>query len=61
MITIRHAKALNKANELIILLEPTLSTIKHDFSHLKLISMIRFAYYSKHAMVSNQILINIKP
>jgi hypothetical protein len=57
----RHAKALDKANELISLLAHTLSTIKYDFSHLKLINMIRFASYSKHTKVSNQILINIKP
>jgi hypothetical protein len=55
----RHAKALSKAKGLISLLSPTLSTIKHDFSRLKLINMIRFASYSKHAKVSNQILINI--
>jgi hypothetical protein len=56
----RHAIALNKANGLISLLAPTLSYIKHDFSHPKLISMIRFASYSKHANASIQILINIK-
>jgi hypothetical protein len=54
MITTSHVKALNKANELISLLAPILSTIKHDFSHIKLISMIRFASYSKHANVSKQ-------
>jgi bacterioferritin (cytochrome b1) len=47
----RHAKALNKTNELISLLAPTLSTINQYFSHLKLISMIIFASYSKHAKV----------
>jgi hypothetical protein len=56
-----HAKAISKGKGLICLLAPTLSTIKHDFSHLKLIKMVKFAYYSKHAKVSNQILINIKP
>jgi hypothetical protein len=59
--TTRHAMALNKTNELISLLAHILCTIKHDFSHLRLINMIWFAYYSKHAKVSNQILINIKP
>jgi hypothetical protein len=39
----RHAKALIKANEHITLLAPTLSTINHDFSQIKLINMIRFA------------------
>jgi hypothetical protein len=38
-----YAKALNKANELISLLAPILSTIKHGFSQIELISMIRFA------------------
>jgi hypothetical protein len=39
----RHAEALRKAKGLISLLAPTLRTIKHDFSHLKLINMVRFA------------------
>jgi hypothetical protein len=43
MIMTRHAKALSKAKGLISLLAPTLGNIKHDFSHLKLINMIRFA------------------
>jgi hypothetical protein len=60
-ITTRHAKALNKANELISLLAPTLSTIKHVISQIKLISMRRFASYSKHAKVSKQHLIINKP
>jgi hypothetical protein len=59
--TTRQAKALSKAKGLTSLLAPTLTTIKHDFSHLKLINMIRFASYFQHAKVSNQILINIKP
>jgi hypothetical protein len=60
-ITTRHAQALNKAKELISLLAPTLSTIKHVISQIKLISMIMFASYSKHAKVSKQHLIIIKP
>jgi hypothetical protein len=51
-ITTRHAKALNKANELISLLVPTLSTISMIISQVKLISMIKFASYSKQAKVS---------
>jgi hypothetical protein len=39
----RHAMNLNKAKGLISLLAPTLSTIKHDFSQIKLINMRRFA------------------
>jgi hypothetical protein len=50
----RHEKALMKTNELISLLAPTLSTINHDFSQIKLISRIRFTSYSKHAKVSKQ-------
>jgi hypothetical protein len=61
MIMTRHAKALNKANEPISLLAPILSTIKHAISQVKLINMRRVASYSKHANVSNQKLINIKP
>jgi hypothetical protein len=34
-ITTRHAKALNKANALISLLAPTLSTIKHVISQVR--------------------------
>jgi hypothetical protein len=37
-ITTRHAMDLNKANELISLLAPTLSIINHDFSQIKLIN-----------------------
>jgi hypothetical protein len=43
MITTGHAKALNKSNEFLSLPAATLSTIKHDFSQIELISMIRFA------------------
>jgi hypothetical protein len=46
MTTTAHAMASNKAN---------------DFIHLRLINMVRFAYYSKYAKVSKQILLNIKP
>jgi hypothetical protein len=60
-ITTRHAMALNKAKELISLLAPTLSTIKHAISQVKLISTIRFASYSKHTRVSKQQLIINKP
>jgi hypothetical protein len=60
-ITTRHAKALNQAKELIILLGPTLSTIKHVISQIKLITMRRFASYSKLAKVSKQHLIINKP
>jgi hypothetical protein len=58
-ITTRHAKALKKAKELISLLAPTLSIIKHIITQIMLISMIRFASYSKHAKVSKQHLIII--
>jgi hypothetical protein len=54
MITARHAWSLNKTNELISLLAPTLCTIKHVISQVKLINMRRFASYSKHAKVSKQ-------
>jgi hypothetical protein len=53
--------ALNKAKELIGLLAPTLSTISHVISQIKLINMRIFASYSKYAKVSKQILIIIKP
>jgi hypothetical protein len=42
-ITARHAKALNKADDLISLLAPTLSIIKHAISQIKLINLRRFA------------------
>jgi hypothetical protein len=42
--TTRHAMALNKTNELISLLAPTLSTIKQVISHLRFINMIGFAF-----------------
>jgi hypothetical protein len=45
----RHSNAFNKANGLISLLAPTLSTIKHVISQVKLINMRMFASYSKHA------------
>jgi hypothetical protein len=59
--TTRHEKGFNKANELISLLAPTLNTIKHVISQIKLISMKRFVSYPKHAKVTKQILINVKP
>jgi hypothetical protein len=54
MIMTRHAKALNKTNELISILVPTLCTIKHIISQVKLINMRRFASYSKPAKVSKK-------
>jgi hypothetical protein len=54
-ITTRHAMALNKTNELVSLLAPTLSTIKQVISHLKLFNIIWFTFYYKHAKVSNTI------
>jgi hypothetical protein len=53
-ITTRHAKALTKANELISLLAPTISSIKHVISQIKWINMIMLASYSKHAKVIKQ-------
>jgi hypothetical protein len=50
----RHARALNKANELTSQLAPTLGTISMIISQIKLINMRRFASYSKHAKVSKQ-------
>jgi hypothetical protein len=57
----RRAKALIKANELVILLAPKLTTIKHVISQIKLISIIMFASYSKHVRVSKQHLNINKP
>jgi hypothetical protein len=54
MIMARHAMSLNKTNGLISLLAPTLCTIKHVISQVKLINISRFASYSKHAKVSKQ-------
>jgi hypothetical protein len=51
----RLAKALNNAKELISLLAPTLSTIKHVISQVKLINMIMFTSYSKHARYQSNI------
>jgi hypothetical protein len=48
MITTRHAKALNKANELISLLAPTLCAISMIISQIRLINMRKFASYSEH-------------
>jgi hypothetical protein len=50
----RHANNLNKTNELISLLATILSIVKHVISQIKLINMIRLAFYSKHAIVSKQ-------